>query len=931
VSDLDWRRVAEIFSDALDLPPAERGAFIDAQCAGRPDERAAVERMLAAEQEASPRFLGSIDPSLLDEVAAAAAEPVERIGPWRLVHEIGRGGMGQVFLGERGDGQFEQQVAIKLLKRGMDSDAILDRFLRERQILADLDHPNIARLFDGGIAEDGRPYFVMEFVDGEPITEFADARKLTIEARLDLFRSVCLAVEYAHRNLVVHRDLKPSNILVTRDGWPKLLDFGIAKLLTAADGGAHALRTATEDGLRLMTPAYAAPEQFSGGPVTTSTDVYGLGAVLFELLSGRRPFDAQADRFRMPPETEPITLSTVVQRAQSGGPAEAVTADALAAARSTDASRLRRRLAGDLDTIVATALRAAPERRYGSVGALQEDLQRHREQLPVRARPDTVRYRVSRFVRRNRWGVVSAGSIGVLVLAFAITTTAQSRALAFERDRAQREAAAARNVSLFLESVFEPADPMMPGHGDSISATTLLERGAARIENELGGQPDIQARLFSIVGRAFSSLRRADLGVAVLARAVDLQRATSGAESPTIVPAMQELAQAQLNMGDWAAAEATLREAIALHRRVQPVNALLWALQVDLGQVYNATGDSGRAREAAVEAMAIFHQLSPEEAARTRGVLRRMADLSRFNPDAEAAEGVFRRLIEIERAGTGENSVPVAVAYTLWARASSARGDMERADELLRNAEQIHRTIDATSLSTAATTLELSSTSLERGDAVRADSLARIAVHLYRERLGEDDRSVAIARSSLADALHAQRRFDESVTIRRLAVEGLARRPEDAVSLRPTVQARLASTLHEAGRTDEAFVEFEQALRVLQANFPADHVLTADVRHDYGSALVEAGRAADAVPMLRQALEALASQSPEEGDRTDRTRVALGHALTSLGRFDEADSVLRAVLERRLQTHGTDDELATQARAALSLLESLESTRERIP
>jgi eukaryotic-like serine/threonine-protein kinase len=931
VSDFNWQRVAEIFSDALDLPPAERAAFLDAQCAGRPAERSAAERMLAAEQKAGPDFLDSIDPSLLDDVVAAAAETVERIGPWRLVREIGHGGMGQVFLGERGDGQFEQQVAIKLLKRGMDSDAILGRFLRERQILAGLDHPNIARLFDGGIAEDGRPYFVMEYVDGEPITAFADARSLTIEARLDLFRSVCLAVEYAHRSLVVHRDLKPSNILVTRDGRPKLLDFGIAKLLTASGGEPQAHVSVTDDGLRLMTPAYAAPEQFSGGPVTTSTDVYGLGAVLFELLSGRRPFDADADRFRMPPETEPVTVSAVVQRPGPNGQAEAIPAEAIAAARATDVARLRRRLAGDLDTIVATALRAAPERRYGSVGALQEDLQRHQERLPVRARPDTIGYRVSRFVRRNRWGVVTASSMVALVLAFAITTTAQSRALALERDRAQRDAAAARNVSMFLASVFEPADPLMPGHGDSISATDLLERGAARIENDLDRQPEVQARLLSIIGRAFSNLQRADRGVAVLARALELQRATAGAEDPATVWAMQELAHAQLNLGDRAAAEATLREAIAVHGHAQPVNVLLWALQVDLGQVYHATGDSAAAREAAVAAMATYERLSPADVARTRGLLRRMADLARFSPDARAADDIFRRLIESERDDAGERSLPVAIAYTLWARALSARGDVAGADSLLGNAAQIHRTIDPTSLSLAATTLELASTALQRGDAVRADSLARIAVHIFRERLGEDDRNVAIARSALAEALHGQRRFPESITIRRLAVDAFARIPEDAVSLMPAAQARLASTLHAAGRPDEALVEFERALRVFEAHFPADYIATANVRRDYGWALVEAGRAADAEPMLRQAIEVLAAQWREEDGRVDSARVVLGRALTTLGRFADADSMLRAMHARRLLAHGADDELTAQARAALGLLDSLVSKQARVP
>ena len=266
---LDWSRVADIYADALELPPERRAAFVDTQCVGQAEMLAAVQRLLIAGTEAAPSFLASIDRDLLGAVVDDAATSLDRIGPWRVVREIGRGGMGQVLLAERADGQYDQQVAIKLLKRGMDSDAILSRFLRERRILAALDHPNIARLIDGGIAGDGRPYFVMEYVDGQSITAFADARRLTVEARLTLFRCVCLAVEYAHRNLVVHRDLKPSNILVTADGRPKLLDFGIAKLLSAPDDHVET-STLTAVGGRLLTPDYAAPEQFHGGAITTA-------------------------------------------------------------------------------------------------------------------------------------------------------------------------------------------------------------------------------------------------------------------------------------------------------------------------------------------------------------------------------------------------------------------------------------------------------------------------------------------------------------------------------------------------------------------------------------------------------------------------------------------------------------------------------------
>ena len=402
-----WQRIDGLFDEALDLPPAERGPFLDRSCAGEPDVREELEALLDACERASD-FLGQPPHTLAGEVVGplfgtAEAEthlaPGQAVGPYRIVEPIGRGGMGVVYLAERADGHFRKRVALKVVKRGMDTDEIVGRFRHERQILARLEHPNVARLLDGGVTEDGRPYFVMECVDGEPLDAYCDRLRLSVRERLKRFMDVLEAVAYAHRNLVVHRDLKPSNILVTQKGEVKLLDFGIAKLLNPAEAGRldtdGAAQTVplTEAHTRRLTPDYAAPEQVRGEPPTTATDVYALGVILYALLAGRRPYDfptgmlSEIERTiceRVP--RRPSTAPFHPHPARTSADDASLTPEAIAEQRATLPKKLRRTLAGDLDAIVLKALRKEPERRYASAADLLDDLRRY-AQRQDRPRP----------------------------------------------------------------------------------------------------------------------------------------------------------------------------------------------------------------------------------------------------------------------------------------------------------------------------------------------------------------------------------------------------------------------------------------------------------------------------------------------------------------------------------------------------------------
>ena len=429
MSDERWLRLNRLFHGALALDPGAREAYLAAQCGGDADLRREAERLLAAHERAG----GFIEEPAVARATAGfgageseaeggtgAVSPGLRLGAYGIVREIGRGGMGAVYLAERVDGQFEQRVAVKLIKRGMDTDLVLRQFRAERQILASLEHGDIARLLDGGTTEDGRPYFVMEYVDGQPIDVWADARRLTVRDRLRLFLRAAGAVEYAHRHRVIHRDLKPVNILVTADGGPKLLDFGIAKVLHPGNDEP----TSSVTGLRLLTPEYASPEQVAGGRATEASDVYSLGVVLYELLTGRSPYRPRSrdplDVAEAVRTTDPERPSTAVtrpaDRAHAGPRRRGVEEDRAVATGVETTERLRRQLQGDLDTIVLTALRKEPARRYASVALFMEDLQRHLDGLPVRARRDGAGYRLAKFARRNRGPVLAAAGAGALAL-----------------------------------------------------------------------------------------------------------------------------------------------------------------------------------------------------------------------------------------------------------------------------------------------------------------------------------------------------------------------------------------------------------------------------------------------------------------------------------------------------------------------------------
>jgi eukaryotic-like serine/threonine-protein kinase len=621
-----WRLVEDVYHAALETAAGQRAAFLDQACAGDETLRHEVESLLAAHDQAehflsqpagevatrlftTERESAAITATLPKSIAIATADPGQRIGHYKLIRELGRGGMGVVYLAERADEQYHKQVAIKLLRRGSYDESLLRRFRAERQILAQLDHPHIARFLEGGVTDSGDPYLVMEYIEGSPLDDYCDERKLSITERLKLFRDACSAAQYAHQNLIVHRDLKPSNILVTKEGVVKLLDFGIAKLLEIESFALTVEETAT--GMRLMTPQYASPEQARGEALSTVSDVYSLGVILYELLTGQPyRFDSRApdDVVRIICESEPIKPSSAVTREgeiQTGGVMKKITPESVSAARGEQPEKLRRRLADELDNIVLTALRKEPARRYASVEQFSEDIRLYLEGRPVRARKDTLGYRALKFVKRNRAGVITAVMVGLALLAGIVGTSWQARVAQRERDLAKRR----------FDEVRKLANAVLFDYHDGVErlagSTAVRERMVKdaleyldKLSREAGNDPSLQSELataYEKIGQIQSSPNLANLGD--FDRALNSQRKALAMRESLLLAALHDtgirnaLAKSHQHVGDLLSRMGETDEAL---RHYQESQRLLEALVAadpanekfkgNLTRAYNAIG-----------------------------------------------------------------------------------------------------------------------------------------------------------------------------------------------------------------------------------------------------------------------------------------------------------------------------------------------------
>jgi len=883
MSDKRWQRLQELFEGLLERSPDEHEAWL---AAVESDADLRLEARALYDADSGPRV--SITRQVRDASARMSAMPApdQRLGPYRLIEEIGSGGMGTVFLAERADDSFHRHVAIKLL-RGIPTRETTERMRRERQILADLSHPHIARLLDGGSTGDGQPYLVMEYVEGVPINEFCRARALPIADRLRLIQKVCGAVQYAHQRLVIHRDLKPANVLVRADGEPVLLDFGIAKLLSTTGEGA------AQTGLPWFTPAYASPEQRRGESVSTAADVYGLGLLLYEVLADKPPGANLADR--LPRPSESATTNNV-------------------------------RVPAELDLIVAKATHAEPERRYVSAAALAEDLQRHLRGRPVHAAPDRLHYRVAKFVGRHR--LASAAIVAGVLMAALFTWR-----LAGERDRALRaeaqarqESATAEHVVDYLVSLFHSASPEETGTRP-IAPRELVDRGRRDIETKLAGSPVQQARLLGALGKIYLEIGVPIEAAASLGAAAELERAHGSPARRASYLADQGYA---LNIAEQSdAAEGVLHEGLALLESAPKKDpAALADLMSTLGLAQGRNGKPQDAQATLARALEYARQSDGEDGIRVGQSLYALAEVEMRMNQLDKAEADAKRGIEILRAKTSEGAPEVLAATGFLTEVYEQQGRYAEGEALLRQMLTTRlRTLSPDSAWAITARNNLAQAIQLQGRIVEATQLLRENVDLLRAANQRDTATYFIALNNLASLLEQAGDYDASIEMfqetldraksneadphlptyrqnlgRSLLLAGrldaawplLSRDIEggpEALDLnieRGRRLVHLAEWMRRSARLDEAMRYTDQAAAHFAAMYPTDHPRQGAVARTRALILRDQGHAREAEPEMRRAVRILEAGIGKDANATIEAELQLAQLLAAQGQDDEA-------------------------------------------
>lgn len=870
---MDAHRVGHLFDAAIGMPAEAVTDWLKEECGDDTALMEAVKRLLRADAEAGQFLETPLDVvSLVGNGGMAGTSP-ERFGSYRVLRAIGSGGMGEVWLAERGDGEFEQRVAIKQL--AYPTPGLLQRFRQERQILAQLDHPGIARLYDGGADEDGLPYLVMEYVEGEPITLYAQTHALDLRARLDLFLRVCTAVQYAHQNLVVHRDLKPSNILVTAEGHPKLLDFGIAKLLATTDPDT---RTAT----RLMTPGYAAPEQVAGAAITTATDVYALGVLLHELLTGAKPtHDTGAG--------DPDTARPPSQLFD----------------RKPDRA-LQRSLRGDLDRIVLTALAADPKRRYASPAELAQDIRLHLDGRPVNARGNDRWYRLRRLIRRRRYLIGALLAIFLVLLAATVVSLQQMR-------RANEEAARALAVRRMLTGVFEQASPDQT-KGRVITATALLDAGVRQIEQS-DGDPATRSDLKEVIAGLYTDIGEYDRAQALLDPLLDAA-STEVPDAVRLRALIEAVAIAERN-GKLDRARSYLDRGDALVANVGGLDPLdvseLRRRRVAIEGMANARAAEPLAREALRLDLLQFGEHSDQAIESWDSLARVLGDLSRYDEAIPAS----RTALAIARALHGDDNTTVASQL-------NSLGIRLRVSGRPVEARQPHE--EAVAISTRLrgashpTTLQLEANLLQAmmSAGLNREALPRLEANLARTRetLGNDDQRVAWVLASLSLARLETGDFSGAEQARKegLQISTKLLGPDNIEVL--TTRINLANLLTVLRNYAEAEAILRDVLKRALATLPEGSKHVAYARFRLATALVRSGNPNEAIQLVEPLLDAPAPTSPSAAFILLSARMVLAESLLEQEQLGEAQAAAASVLA---QVRGNPDEDVAVVAQALVL------------
>jgi serine/threonine protein kinase/tetratricopeptide (TPR) repeat protein len=873
-----WQQIQSLFEQLVDTRESERAAHLARACGDDTELRSSVESLLKSDERQEDLLqnaIGEAAESLLEDHQDRLIG--KRIGPYRVVSILGHGGMSIVYRGERDDSQYQQVVAIKVLQHSTVHPRLRSRLHSERHILATLDHPSIARLIDSGDLEDGTPYLVMEYVDGESIDVYCDSRTLFVRERLELFIQVCAAVQYAHRNLVVHRDIKPSNIFVTNDAVPKLLDFGIAKLL-APESLSHTLPV-TRLQERMLTPENAAPEQVLGRPITTATDIYALGVLLYHLLTGRSPYRllsySQLQLERAICMDDPLRPSQMVVAKLSGE--KDADRSRISDRRGLSPQRLRTRLSGDLDSIVAMAMRKEPDRRYPSVEALADDINRHLLGQPVRARQGDWRYNSAKFMRRHLLMVGGVAAVFLGLALFAGVMLWQNRRIEMARGATAQERDRAQQVSAFLVDVFSQADPFN-AQGKESTAKDLLDRGAEKISGNLTLQPEVRAQLLESIGLAYRRQGLSERAIPLFEQAVAIRRQERPLDNGHIAVALANLAHALTDAGHLISAQAYLEQAVTLSQSSGESRAIETAdILVQFGNfTLEAKSDPKRAAELYGKALNIYRSSPTNQNLQIASTLNGLTLASVWNDDFLLAEHYQREALEIFQATVSRNYPDNAIALATLGYILTQRDKYAEAEQVLNEALQIERNVfGADNQRIAAIEGNLGILYDREGDVPRAVAATQIALKIISDRLGANHYMVGYYLDALAT---------------------LYLRADDL----PTAEA-----------------DARKALAIYAETLPQRHLYVASARQTLGEILVRRGSLAAAEAELRAAWDINVGLAGADSWRAARSEASLGWTLIQRDKAAEGEPMLVGARSKLMATVGLRHPATQQATAWL--------------
>jgi len=891
-----WAEIRALFAELVETPFSARSARL-AEIRGRdPDIADEVEALLRADQGEGimERPLESWAGPLLSQRRPASERegpapahsgshaPEDRIGPYRIVSEAGRGGMGTVYVAERADGQYRRRVALKVVRDDLVAPGIVRRFLEERQILASLDHPGIAGLLEGGLTEEGAPWYAMEFVEGLRIDRWCDDRSLSLGRRIELFLDVCAAVSHAHGCLVLHRDLKPSNILVTPEGLVRLLDFGVGRFLAPTEGALGGASEATGTWARWLTPDYASPEQLRGGVTTTASDVYALGVLLHELLTGERPRVGVSGTQPVPPSTTIPVVSRIGASPDGSNPAER------ARLRGTTPQGLRRQLTGDLDAVVLQALQVDPADRYRTVEALAADLRAHLGGYPVSARGASRRYRLQRYLVRRRTPIAVATTFALAGVFFGITHT---RGIAVERDLARAEAERAEEIATFIQELFAESDPLVAGAGPR-SVQDFLASGAGRLRTELSTQPERRAALLRVIGKIYENLGEYADAEALMLDALEVRAAHLEPNHDLLLESIQDLGALRRRQGAYAEADSLLRRVLAArsngsshlrHAEALEELAELRRLEADL---VSADSLNRKALELRTAAVGPRHRLVSNSLTALAIVARQRDDLATAERYHEEALAIRRELLGDDHAYVAESLRNLAIVLHAGARYAEARKLYEEAlDIQLRVLGPRHPMVGLTRNSYGALLWAMDEPSV-------AAEQYELALELQRHALGPAHPRLATSISNAALTVLELGEFDRAEALAREGVEmRLSLLDPDHPSV-ATGRNVLAFVLRRIGRNEEAEVELREADRIYVERLGPDHPSVATNRSSLAFVRAALGDGPGAEDLFREALDIYGRLGRRDHPDAARTMRGLAAGLRARGHLDDAESLL---------------------------------------